>query len=131
MTVPVMSPQDAAAVLHRYVESVASGDAASVAALFAPDGVLRDPVDGVPHRGREEICLFFDESFHAQGPIRMAVEGAVRVAGQHVAAALTASIPSGNRTLRIDTLDVLQLDADGLIVSLDAYWGPSNIRLLS
>lgn len=130
MTSVAIDPAQAASVLHRYVDAVTAGDAGRVADLFAADAVFRDPADGAPRHGRDGVRDFFVESFASQGPIRMAIEGEVRVAGPFVAAALTATVPGGDRTVHIDTLDVLRLDGDGLIASLDAYWGPSNIRLL-
>jgi steroid delta-isomerase len=59
----------------------------------------------------------------------MRLEGAVRVAGQYGAAALTAI--GGNGTLQVDTLDVMEFDDDGLVVRMDAYWGPTNVSRIS
>ena len=122
-----MSRQEqVAAVLRRYADLVSAGDIEGIVALYAPTACLRDPVDGPEIRGHDAIRSWYQQSFDGNGgAIQMTLEGAVRIAGNCGAAALIAI--AGGGTLRIETLDVMELDEQGLVVRMDAYWGPTNV----
>lgn len=116
---------DLKALVNRYLDTVAAGSAAKVAALYAEDATLEDPVGGGDvHIGRQAIEGFYK-----------LVEGAECKAellefrsGGHEAAFFFALTVGG--AMRIDVIEVMTFNADGLVTSMKAYWGPENVKQL-
>lgn len=121
------SAEHIAAVFRSYAERFSAADADGVAALYAEDAVLRDPVTSPPVHGRQAIRAWYQAAFDAM-PMRMELEGAVRIAGNHAAAAMIVHTENQGQPLLVDTLDVMRFDNAGLIMAMDAYFGPSNYR---
>ena len=124
-TVPDQATMKAA--LQAYVDRTNAGDAAGLVALFAPDAVIEDPV-GSPIKSGADIpqwfadTVAFDARIFPVAPIR----------GSHAnEAALVFYVeftPPGGERLRIHSLDVCTFNAEGLITSLRAYWGPDDME---
>lgn len=116
---------DLEALVNRYLETVAAGNAADIAALYADDATVEDPVGcGEVHIGRQAIQGFYK-----------AVEGAglksellTFRSGGHEAAFVFALTVGG--TMRIEPLEVMSFDNSGQITSMKAYWGPANVTQL-
>ncbi|ARS27808.1 nuclear transport factor 2 family protein [Sphingomonas sp. KC8] len=119
-----------ATIFQRYAELFTAGDAEGIVALYTADAVVRDPVTGPGVQGRDAIRAWYQGAFDAMGRMDMQLEGMVRVAGRHGAAAFVVEAINNGQRFRSDTLDVMVFDDDGLIVSMDAYWGPYNLRVL-
>lgn len=116
-------------VFERYGELLTAGDTDGVVALFAPDARVLDPVTSPAHVGHEAIREFYQTGFDAMGGgIEMKLDGAVRIAGSHGAAAYIARTVNYETVFRTETLDVMTFDDDGLITSMTAYWGGSNFK---
>lgn len=124
------TPEHIAAVFKRYAQLFTAADAAGITALYAADAVVRDPVTGPGVRGSKEIRDWYQRAFDVTGRMIMELEGEVRVAGRHGAAAFVVRAVDQSVPFRSDTLDVMVFNDDGLIVSMDAYWGPTNIHQL-
>lgn len=125
-SVPHMSDAlDLEALVTRYLNTVAAGNAAAVAALYAEDATLEDPVGGGEvHIGRQAIEGFYK-----------AVEGAEVKAelltfrsGGHEAAFVFALTVAG--AMRIEPIEVMTFNDAGLVTSMKAYWGPENVTTL-
>jgi steroid delta-isomerase len=113
-------------VFEQYTDALARGDADAAVALFAPDAVVRDPVDGPVLEGTAKIREFFAGG---EGVLQgFEVTGAVRIAadGLHAAAPMRARLDFGDGPKFLDTLDVMTFDDEGRVVSMDAYYGPTN-----
>lgn len=116
-------------VFERYAALFSAADADAVAALYAPDAVVRDPITAPPVQGREAIRAWYQSAFDAiPGGMAMALEGAVRIAGPYGAAAFTVRFANGGQAMMTETLDVMRFDESGLIASMDAYFGPANFH---
>lgn len=111
-------------VFQRYCELVTAGDFAAIAALYAPDATIEDPIGSTPHRGRDAIRAFYEAS---AGAVRLELEGRVRTAGNEGAAAMVAR-PAADPSLRVETLDVMTFRDDGLITAMRAYWSADTIH---
>ncbi|MBB6125322.1 3-ketosteroid 5-isomerase [Sphingobium subterraneum] len=123
-----VDPEHIKAVMHKYGECMGRGDEDGIAALFSPQSMIFDPVNAVP-RPYSELRSFFRGAFDAQGGfIEMKVEGEVRVAGNFGAAAYIAVMTIDGMHVIVETLDIMKFGSDGLVESLHAYWGPSNIK---
>jgi len=110
-------------VFQRYVELVSEGDFEGTTRLFAEEATVEDPVGSPVHAGREAIQAFYKAS---AGSIALVLEGSVRTAGNEGACAMVAR-PRGADGVRIETLDAMVFDDDGLIRSMRAYWSPDTI----
>ena len=121
---------DAAALesfVNRYLDTVAGGSAAEVAALYAEDATLEDPVgSGEVHIGRQAIEGFYQNLTAAGGGLK--TELVQFRAGGHEAAFLFAITVAG--AMRIEPIEVMTFDADGQITSMKAYWSQADIKPL-
>lgn len=112
-------------LVNRYLSTVAAGKAADIAALYAEDATLEDPVGGGEvHIGRQAIEGFYK-----------AVEGAevkselltFRSGGNEAAFVFALTIAGA---MRIEVIEVMTFDGSGQITSMKAYWGPENVTTL-
>ncbi|ABM15439.1 MULTISPECIES: nuclear transport factor 2 family protein [Mycolicibacterium] len=112
--------------VQRYLDTVVSGSADDVAALYAEDATLEDPVGGGEvHIGRQAIAGFYKA---IQGG-EIKTELLSFRAGGHEAAFLFAITVGG--AMRIEPIEVMTFNGEGQITSMKAYWGPQNITQLS
>ena len=115
-------------VFARYAAAMAAHDFEGAAVLFASGAVVRDPVDAAPLEGRAQIQGFFAagadilRGFVLTGPVRIAGDGT------RAAAPLQARLDFGDGVKTLDSIDVMTFDDAGLIASMDAYYGPGNLR---
>ena len=111
--------------VQRYLDTVAGGKADDVAALYAEDATLEDPVGGGEvHIGRQAIAGFY--KVMEGGEIKS--ELLSFRAGGHEAAFVFAITVGG--AMRIEPIEVMTFDGDGMITSMKAYWGPQNVTQL-
>jgi steroid delta-isomerase len=110
-------------VFRKYCELLSAGDSDAIAALYAADATVEDPIGSPVHRGRDAIRAFYAAS---AGITDLELEGPVRVAGCEGAAAMIAR-PKGADGVHIETLDTMVFGDDGLITSMRAYWSNDTI----
>ncbi|MDZ7791727.1 MAG: nuclear transport factor 2 family protein [Xanthomonadales bacterium] len=117
------------ATLQAYIDGFNASDAARLAALFADDARIEDPVGGPSIvQGRAAIEAFYQQ---AVGVVdRLDLVAPIR--GSHGRAAAMAfdilATREGQRT-KIRAIDVMEFDAHGKIVDMKAYHGPSDLTL--
>ena len=111
---------------HAYADALNRDDAAAAVALFAPDAVVRDPIDAPPYEGVDAIRRFLAggsgiiRSFTVTGPVCVAGDG------RRGAAPLRAVLDFGDGEKTLDAIDVMTFDDSGRITAMDAYYGPTN-----
>jgi steroid Delta-isomerase len=111
--------------VQRYLDTAATGSAADVAALYAEDATLEDPVGGGEvHIGRQAIAGFYK---NVEG-VDVTTELLSFRAGGTEAAFVFAITVAG--AMRIEPIEVMSFNSDGQIRSMKAYWGPSDITQL-
>lgn len=118
-------PAELEALVRRYLETCANGTADEIAALYAEDATLEDPVGGGEvHIGRRAIAGFYKiiESAEIKTELRT-----FRGGGHE--AAFVFAITVGN-AMRIEPIEVMAFDAAGLITSMKAYWGAQDVTQL-
>ncbi|ADT98149.1 nuclear transport factor 2 family protein [Mycolicibacterium gilvum] len=112
--------------VQRYLDTVVSGNADEVAALYAEDATLEDPVGGGEvHIGRQAIAGFYNNISGAEVKTELL---SFRAGGTE--AAFLFAITVGG-AMRIEPIEVMTFNADGQITSMKAYWGPQDITQLS
>jgi len=114
------------ATLHAYVERINAGDSDGVTALFAPDGVVEDPIGSPAKSGAELRAWFADAAAFAT---RITPVAPIR--GSHGDEALlifeVEFTPPDSPRLRVRSADACRFDSEGRILSLRAYWGPEDL----
>ncbi|MBO0679468.1 nuclear transport factor 2 family protein [Mycolicibacterium sp. S2-37] len=119
---------DSRAIVERYLTTVCTGSAADVAALYAEDATLEDPVGGGEvHIGREAIAGFYSNTENVEVQTELLE---FRSGGNEAAFVFAITVTMGESRMRIQPIEVMTFNPDGQIASMKAYWGPENITQL-
>lgn len=111
-------------VVRRYLELVASGTADDIAALFADDATVEDPVGGEVHIGRHAIHGFYKNIENTPRETELLT---LRVAGREAAFMFAITVGTGEHRIRIEPIDVMVFGGDGRIAAMKAYWSSANM----
>ena len=90
--------------------------------MFADNATVEDPVGSEIKEGKDAIVEFYQGAFEMGALLEL--DGAARVAGNSVAFAFTVIIGE----MRISPIDVFEVNQDGKVVSMKAYWGADNMK---
>ncbi|QNG20143.1 steroid delta-isomerase [Rhodococcus triatomae] len=111
--------------VRRYLDAVATGTAAQIAGLYAPDATVEDPVGSAPHRGTEAVTAFYA----ALENLRRSTELlALRVAGNEAAFHFRVRTEIDGNAHVIEPIDVMTFDDEGRITSMRAFWSAADMR---
>jgi steroid Delta-isomerase len=111
--------------VQRYLDTAANGSADDVAALYAEDATLEDPVGGGEvHIGRQAIAGFYK---NVEG-VEVKTELLSFRAGGSEAAFVFAITVGG--AMRIEPIEIMAFNSEGQITSMRAFWGPADITQL-
>lgn len=116
-----MQPSSSADIVARYAEAFDKADIRIIEDMFAPDAIVEDPVGTAPKVGIEEIKAFYQGAFDMG--VKLRIDGLPRCAGNSVAFSFTVVMTG----MSISPIDVFDLNADGKVQHMRAYWGPENI----
>jgi steroid Delta-isomerase len=106
--------------VNRYLETVSLGRPDDIAALYAEDATVEDPVGSEVHIGRQAIRGFYTAVEGAESKTEVVT---LRALGNE--AAFFWRLMIGGMTIEI--ISVMTFDDEGKIASMKAYWGPDNI----
>ena len=112
--------------VHAYVRALNASDLDAIAALYAEDATVEDPVGSPPKVGRVAIREFYAVSTSMQ--LVVALEGEIRVAKRACAFAFSVQVTHKGQLTTIRPIDVFEFDAAGRISSMRAYFGAPNIH---
>jgi steroid Delta-isomerase len=113
--------------VNRYLELVAKGQADDIAALYADDATVEDPVGGEVHVGHQAIRGFYSSVENVKSQTEVLT---LRALGNEAAFYWTLTIDLGNGGMRMEIISVMTFDDEGKIASMKAYWGPENVTQL-
>jgi steroid delta-isomerase len=119
------TPDSIRQTVERYVKLMTAGDADGIAALYADDATIEDPIGAPLQRGREAIRTWYRAS---AGKVRLELTGPIRVAGGEAAFPMLGTIGSPEDPSYLDIIDVMRFDTDGRVTSLRAFWSVDAIR---
>ena len=108
-------------VVEKYVEAFEKADLNMIRQLYAEDATQEDPVGSPARHGIEEILEFYKAGF-AMG-MKLKLNGKPRCAGNSVAFAFDGVMEK----MTISPIDVFEVNANGKIQRMRAYWGPENV----
>lgn len=120
-----MSTETVAKAVADYFSAIRAMDAAAWVSTFAADGVSYDPVDGPPARGHEALRQFFEAIAGAFEKVGL-FEDQVFVSGREAAVKWTGrGVGKNGREVTFEGIDVFEVNDDGKIQNLWAYWNPA------
>jgi steroid Delta-isomerase len=114
------SAEDITKAVNRYLETVSQGRPDDIAALYADDATVEDPVGGEVHIGRHAIRGFYTSVENVESKTEVVT---LRALGNE-AAFFWRLIIGG---MSIEIISVMTFDEDAKIASMKAYWSPDNI----
>jgi len=120
------NPEKMEAAVHAYVAAFEAGSADQVAALYAQDATVEDPIGAPIHHGREAVRAFYAESMKTGAKLKL--EGPVRIAGDYAVFPFSVNLNYDGSAKRIDVIDTFRFNDADEVVEMRAFWGPSNMH---
>jgi steroid delta-isomerase len=117
------------ATVDAYVDAYSRNDKAAFLALWAPEGVLEDPVGTPAHQGVEALGAFWDGARELADRIELSPV-AVIVAGDEAAMVFEIHAHMGEGGLVLQAVDIMRVDDDGRLLSVRAYWDMATATAL-
>ena len=122
-----ISPDRISRTVRSYFLAIRAMDAVAFANTFSEDGTTFDPVGTPGVTGREAIREFLEsicQNFKTVG----LTEDSVFVAGNGAAVKWTGRGTSSNgKEVKFEGVDVFEMDEEGKIQTLRAYWNPAEM----
>jgi steroid delta-isomerase len=112
------------ATVTAYLDAVSRGSSADIAALYAENGTLEDPVGSTLVTGREAIAAFFGALEGRTQEIELLT---LRVSGSSAAFHFRVVTPMGDKIYEVSPIDVMTFDENAKITSTRAFWAPSDM----
>jgi steroid delta-isomerase len=109
-------------IAEGYVTAYNNRDSEAVLSLFAKDATMEDPVGQPPARGEEQIRALYKTGFDMG--VSLELDGRVRTAAEYIVFPLCASSPTG----KLYIIDQFELDEDGKIARMRAFWSHDNLE---
>lgn len=123
------TPEQVRAVVDDYLASFLANNKEAFLACWADDATQIDPVPSPPNVGKEAIGNFWDGVAGLAEKLEPEVQR-IHVCGNQAAVVFTMNARSGDGGNAIDIVDIFEVDDDGKIASLHAYWDPADMRPL-
>jgi uncharacterized protein (TIGR02246 family) len=119
------SPEQVQAAVDAYVAAYMENDRDAFLDAFADDGVIEDPVGTPSHAGRDARGAFWDTVHQLTERLIFDVKDVV-VCGSEAAMVLRIHAGTADAGIVLDAVDIFQVDDDGKIASMRAYWNMSR-----
>ncbi|WP_411561684.1 nuclear transport factor 2 family protein [Pseudomonas shirazensis] len=114
--------------LQAYIDAYNSDDLVALLALYSDDASVEDPYGTPPKKGKAEIMEFYRQAMANGATLQLSAP--IRGSGADAAAmALDAVVKLPEGSMRVSVIDVMTFNDAGLIVSMRAYFGQSDIRM--
>ena len=116
------------AQMQAYIDNFNRSDADAIAALYADDATVEDPVGSPLKKGKAEIAAFYKMAIQTGAKLELAAP----IRGSHANSAAMAvdvklNMPQGKALIRV--IDVMTFTAEGKFASMRAFWGQSDMVL--
>jgi steroid delta-isomerase len=119
------SPEQVQAAVDAYVAAYMANDRDAFLDAFADDGVIEDPVGTPAHQGRDARGAFWDTVHQLTERMSFDVKDVV-VCGSEAAMVFRIHAGTADAGIVLDAVDIFQVDDDGRISSMRAYWDMSR-----
>jgi len=115
------------ALFEKYTSAVTATDVDAIVSIYAPDAKIQIPVGGPVLEGIDAIHAFYRENELAES---LVVAGPACVAGLEAAVPLIATVLQGGKLLELDVIDVAEIDHEGRVLSMRAFFDLEGARIL-
>ncbi|MCV7089525.1 nuclear transport factor 2 family protein [Mycobacterium interjectum] len=123
-----MPSQEAIAqTVNRYLELVAGGKPDEILTLYAADATVEDPIGSDVRRGHDAIREFYAGFEDLKKETELAE---LRLGGSEAAYLWHLTLDTGDSRSRISPISHMTFDEDAKILSMRAFWSPSDIKVL-
>jgi steroid Delta-isomerase len=119
------SPEQVRAAIDAYAAAYRDNDRDAFLDVFADDGVIVDPVGTPPHVGREARGAFWDTVHQLTERITFDVKDVV-ICGNEAAMTFGIQAGSGDSGIVLDAVDIFEVNDDGKVTLMKAYWDMSR-----
>lgn len=124
-----MSPEIISRTVRDYFAAICDMNIDACVNSFAEDAVHRDPVDAPAINGHEEIRRFFEGITGALKEVKMTADH-VFITSRGAAVKWTGTgVGKNGRSVRFEGIDVFEINEDGKIQKLFAYWNPQELMM--
>lgn len=120
----MLSPNDIRARINSYLTTVADGNPTAIAAHYAPNATLEDPVGAPPRTGTAAIIEFYSALADADCDTELLT---LRIAGNTAAFHFRVTTRLPGQVIVVEPIDVMTFDDDARITSMRAIWSPDDI----
>ncbi len=122
-----VSPDRVSRAVRGYFLAIRAVDAEAVANAFAEDGTTHDPHGSTAITGRVALREFFNSIFKNFKSVAL-TEDLIFIAGDGAAVKWTGKGTSANgREVKFEGIDVFEVNQDGKIQTIHAYWNPGEM----
>lgn len=122
-----MSPEVVSKAVRAYFAALRAMDQQAWVDTFAENAVSYDPVGAPPIEGHQKLGEFFQSITAAFKKVGL-TENDVFVAGNSAAVRWTGrGVSLQGRKVHFEGIDVFEVNEDGKIQSLKAYWNPAEM----
>ena len=115
------------ALFEKYTRAVTATDVDTIVSIYASEARIQIPVGGPWYEGIDAINTFYRENELAES---LEVAGPACVAGLEAAVPLRAVVVQSGRRLELDVIDVAEVDEDGRVLSMRAFFDLEGARVL-
>ena len=112
------------AAVDKYLHSLNEKDLEGILTLYAENATVEDPVGSEVVEGMRAIRNFYSGAVTMD--LKLKRTGAVRIASNEAAFPFELEMEVNGKLLQTEIIDVFRFDEAGKIISMRAYWGPSN-----
>ena len=122
-----MAPEMVSRAVKAYFAALRAMDQQAWVNTFAEDAVTYDPVGAAPTKGHQRLGEFFETITAAFKEIGL-TEDDVFIAGNGAAVRWSGrGISKRGRKVHFEGIDVFEVNEDGKIQTLHAYWNPAEM----
>jgi steroid delta-isomerase len=114
-------------IFKKYTAAITATDVDVIVGMYAPEASIQIPVGGPVLQGIDEIRSFYFENELAES---IEVAGPSCVAGREGAVPLLARVRQDGKLLELDVIDLAEIDEQGRVVSMRAFFDLEGARVL-
>lgn len=115
--------------MQAYIDCFNRQDPAAIAALYADDATVEDPVGSPLKNGKAEVAAFYKMAVATGAKLKLAAP--IRASHGNSAAMafdVQLNMPTGEAIIQV--IDVMTFNDAGQFTSMRAFWGKSDMVLL-
>lgn len=114
-------------VVDSYLRGLNEQDLEGILSLYADDATVEDPVGSNIISGMKALRKFYSGAVTME--LSLTRTGPVRVAGSEAAFPFQLRMEVNGVLMKTDIIDHFKFNEEGKIVSMRAFWGPSNRKV--